>query len=360
MRAPVPPQPAPRPVQSRAVGTVADAQSVSDSSPQIGRLVFATERYCDARDYLLSFHGKAFSISRLQPPSSSRLWCCHRQAQVKRIWLDVTQVRCANKFEIMSPELTDRFLLQFPLSGSCLVQQDGARYVAPQGSVFIINPYSPARKLWSGSMSQIMVWIDRALVETVLQEELGYELDRQLEFVTPDRAGVTHDATLLSHILHIASCIEMASGDPLHWRFARRLERCLIASILTSLKHNYSEEFGRSERHAAPYYVRRVEKFFKENLEDAITMRDVFDVAGVRGRTLFYGFRRYRKTTPMAFLKALRLEESRRRLLKTAAVGGSVTDIAMSCGFNHAGIFARAYKRRFGETPSETLRRGFN
>jgi len=57
-------------------------------------------------------------------------------------------------------------------------------------------------------------------------------------------------------------------------------------------------------------------------------------------------------------LKMLRLEEARMRLLRASEVGGSVTNVAASCGFGHPGIFAREYKRRFGETPSDTLKRG--
>ena len=34
-----------------------------------------------------------------------------------------------------------------------------------------------------------------------------------------------------------------------------------------------------------------------------------------------------------------------------------VTDIAMRWGFQHLGRFCQIYKRRFGETPTATLRR---
>ena len=37
-----------------------------------------------------------------------------------------------------------------------------------------------------------------------------------------------------------------------------------------------------------------------------------------------------------------------------------MTQIAMTWGFNHLGRFATDYRDRFGETPSETYRRGRN
>lgn len=40
-----------------------------------------------------------------------------------------------------------------------------------------------------------------------------------------------------------------------------------------------------------------------------------------------------------------------------ARAGSSVTSIALDWGFDHLGRFAASYKKRFGETPRETLKR---
>ena len=60
--------------------------------------------------------------------------------------------------------------------------------------------------------------------------------------------------------------------------------------------------------------------------------------------------------TPMEFLRHVRMRLARQRLLH-ARPGDSVTGIATRCGFAHLGRFAVDYKRRFGESPSETLER---
>jgi hypothetical protein len=52
----------------------------------------------------------------------------------------------------------------------------------------------------------------------------------------------------------------------------------------------------------------------------------------------------------------LRLDEARRQLVADSAV--TVTSVAMGLGFNHMGRFSRDYRRRFGESPSRTFRRG--
>jgi transcriptional regulator GlxA family with amidase domain len=57
----------------------------------------------------------------------------------------------------------------------------------------------------------------------------------------------------------------------------------------------------------------------------------------------------------MAYLRRVRLQKVREELLRDSADG--VTDIATRWGFEHLGRFAGAYRRRYGETPSETRRR---
>jgi AraC-like DNA-binding protein len=46
-----------------------------------------------------------------------------------------------------------------------------------------------------------------------------------------------------------------------------------------------------------------------------------------------------------------------RNALLRAEPDDSVTVIAMACGFTHMSRFALEYRRRFGERPSDTLRR---
>ena len=58
----------------------------------------------------------------------------------------------------------------------------------------------------------------------------------------------------------------------------------------------------------------------------------------------------------MTRLRHSRLQQVRRRLLD-AAPGETVTSLATQWGFFHLGRFSGLYRRQFGESPSETLRR---
>jgi len=76
---------------------------------------------------------------------------------------------------------------------------------------------------------------------------------------------------------------------------------------------------------------------------------------GVAPRTLQKHFRRFLDRTPLELIRELRLDRARQLLLRGPAA--NVTDIAARCGFNHLGRFAARYHRRYGESPSATLRR---
>jgi transcriptional regulator GlxA family with amidase domain len=104
--------------------------------------------------------------------------------------------------------------------------------------------------------------------------------------------------------------------------------------------------------------VRRAEHFIEANAGNAIDLEDLAEVAGVSARALQMGFRRFRNTTPMAYLRAVRLEQARTKLAKAKRNGASVASVAHLCGFVHLGRFASDYKDRFNEPPSQTLLRG--
>jgi AraC-like DNA-binding protein len=106
----------------------------------------------------------------------------------------------------------------------------------------------------------------------------------------------------------------------------------------------------------APRCVRKAEAYIDEHAGEAIRLGDIAAAARVPPRTLQDGFRRFRTRTPMQYLNDRRLEIARRRLLM-AADDERVIDVAMECGFLHLGRFAEAYRARFSESPSVTLRR---
>ena len=108
----------------------------------------------------------------------------------------------------------------------------------------------------------------------------------------------------------------------------RRVASMLASALLVGLPHNHSRVFEAAERSIAPASVRRAERFIEENAVKAIGLADVASAAGVSARALQMAFRRFRDTTPMAHLRALRLELARSELARAGQNGGSVASVA--------------------------------
>jgi AraC-like DNA-binding protein len=324
------------------------------SAALLGPAAFRSAGAEDARGYTSSF-SQPFAMTRVS--RRSRIVFAHARRRLPHVCMDLVDVECDEPFVIAGPELGDRYLVQIAFSGRCTVEQGSRSFTADAGSVFVINPFAPSKKRWSGGCQQLMLWVERTALDRVLADELGRRPSRRLEVLPEGDPVGPADTPELRRLVDLATEAAVLAGDA-HWRLVRQLERSVLVALLTSLSHTYRADLDRTPSDTVPYYVRRAECFLREHFAEPIDMRDVVEAAGTSARSLYYGFRTYRGTTPVAYLKQLRLSEARTRLLAVAERGGRVTDVALECGYTHLGMFARDYRARYGESPSESRKRG--
>ena len=99
--------------------------------------------------------------------------------------------------------------------------------------------------------------------------------------------------------------------------------------------------------------IAETRELVRKNADMPISVAEVCQQLGISRRTLQYCFQNLLNTTPMAYLRAERLNGVR-TMLKTA---NSVTEAAAHWGFWHFGHFSQEYKKMFDELPSTTFRR---
>jgi len=165
---------------------------------------------------------------------------------------------------------------------------------------------------------------------------LGASLKRQLDFVLeefgrPD--GIADNSVALASMTDL-----------------------LARLVLVALPHNHADQLEAGRAGAVPAYVRRAEAFMRAHCAEPIRMAQVADAAGCSLRTLDAVFRQFRGTTPLGALHGIRLEQVHREL-SLAATDAPLAAIARRHGFTNASRFTLAFRRRFGEAPSEVLRR---
>lgn len=104
-----------------------------------------------------------------------------------------------------------------------------------------------------------------------------------------------------------------------------------------------------------PRAVRRALEAMQANVGHRWSIQELAAIAGTSGRTLQRQFLVFLGKTPHAALRDIGFEQARRELL--LGLPGKVMDVATRCGFPHLGRFAVEYRRRYGETPSQTVKR---
>jgi AraC-like DNA-binding protein len=137
--------------------------------------------------------------------------------------------------------------------------------------------------------------------------------------------------------------------------FRMGIEDMLLTALL-GLPNRYSSELEQTPRgDLPPRVVRLAEEYIEAHADEAVSVSDLVHVCGCSQSALFQAFHTARGYSPMQFLTEVRLCRAHQRLSSDS--GHTVSSVAFDAGFNHLGRFAEAYRKRFGETPSETLGR---
>jgi AraC-like DNA-binding protein len=129
------------------------------------------------------------------------------------------------------------------------------------------------------------------------------------------------------------------------------MEDCLVS--LFSLASSAPDSGSAAHRST----LRRAEDFLIQHLTKPVARSELARAAGVSIRTISRGFRERHGVSPMAWLKERRLEATHSELRDAVPGEVTVTDVALRYGFENPGRFAAEYRQRFGENPSQTLRR---
>ena len=103
----------------------------------------------------------------------------------------------------------------------------------------------------------------------------------------------------------------------------------------------------------------RARDYIEANADRDITLADIAAAAFASPRAVQLSFRRHLDTTPMAYLRRVRLERAHVELgASSPADGTTVTQVAAHWGFASMGRFAQDYRAVYGVRPSETLGEG--
>lgn len=142
--------------------------------------------------------------------------------------------------------------------------------------------------------------------------------------------------------LHIIKCTH---GDRLANGAARYIYHQSLRSPDTNQVPAPLEPLGST----APQIIKDAIKVMEENLEEPVPIPRICSKTNVSQRHLDRLFARYVKKTPALYYRDIRLDRARGLVTQTDM---ALSEVALASGFSSHVHFSRAYRQRFGLTPS--------
>ncbi len=334
---------------------VADPHMIAGAALPLARFPVVATRDPDlAREQI----GRVFCPHGLilaDPGTAARFEARHHSAAFGG--LTINFVSYGARVEI-DPGCLDRFfLLQIPLAGSALVRNGAHETLADRGRATLLSPALPTRMVWEAGCQKLIVLVPRGLLEEHVVRVLDrvprpFDFDPAIDLLHPRGAAILSQARLVQHL---AESREWPGSAP------DAVERELASAFVTLLVGHMLERGGAVPAQAqrvsvAPAHVRRAEEYIRAHLDSALSLPHLAERAGSSMRSLQDGFRQFRDSTISDFILAQRLDRWR-ALILAADPEAKVGDLALGVGLNHLGRAAAAYRDRFGEAPSQTLRK---
>ncbi len=223
------------------------------------------------------------------------------------------------------------------------------------GECFLLPPDQPYQVAWNSVAAEVTT----LSFEDLLRDALGL-VERatvNVDFTRPiTPAAGRHWSQTMRYVQSSVSNSPLLAAAPL----ARRELGWLVSSAVLACFPNSTLD-AESPPYAAdtPQPLRRALTFIDEHAGDAITLNQIAVAAHLSPRGLQATFRRHLDTTPLARLRSVRMERAHRDLQNAEPGNTSVAALAARWGFTHLGRFAVDYRRRYGSSPSQTLRGSF-
>ncbi|BBX63106.1 transcriptional regulator [Mycobacterium saskatchewanense] len=257
------------------------------------------------------------------------------------------------------PMLGQYFGVHMPMNGRAFVNHRGRAFEANTIRALVTSPGEALRVAFDHDSPHLLIRIEQRAMAAHLTRLLGRSLNKPLEFepdfdLASEAAMRWHTAVQLIHseVFHPGSLIQRGQG-------IGAIEELVMSTLLQLQPSNYHEEILQpAQPDPRRAVVHDAMDYIDDHLAERITMERLAKAVHMSVRSIQQGFREELNMTPMTYVRERRLERVHEELMDAMPADGvTVTAVAERWGFNHLGSFAVEYRKRWGESPSDTLRR---
>lgn len=227
---------------------------------------------------------------------------------------------------------------------------------ADDNSVFVLRGGDDFMFHMPTGMDLLSLTFDESLYDEVvagLGSQANFDkLLRQSVIQVPVERLQNARRRMLAMFSEVMQNCELA-GTPGH---EEGFERAMLTEFLLLIADPSSAARPRDTQSSHSFIVDRCHQIAISDSSAAPSVIELCQQLHVSRRTVQNSFRNVAETTPLHYLRSLRLNGVRRELASTAPTEASIGDIAARWGFFHLSHFAADYHELFGELPSQTRR----
>lgn len=194
---------------------------------------------------------------------------------------------------------------------------------------------------------------EQALEQTASAKELNLLLRQPVIKVSPQRF-----AQARRRLLGLFSQA-LADDDLDSTRHRERevvLEQAMLGELLQLMTDPACDKQQRSPSSTRSFIVEKCHRLTTTEMINVPSVIELCQRLQVSRRTVQNSFRAVAETTPLNYLRSVRLNGVRRALMSTRGCDLSIGDAAAQWGFYHLSHFAAEYQELFAELPSQTVR----
>jgi len=242
-------------------------------------------------------------------------------------------------------------------SGHLESTHKGSSLRAGPGAVAVYQPEGHAAAHWAAGSRMLAVKIDRYAVDDALSDALRRQVTSQPDFTPAMPIDAAPTRSWVNMLMLFKEQLFRRDNLLNHPMVGMPFVDSLVRGFLVAAEHPHREALAEGKQVIMPRAIRAAVEIIEEEAHLPLTLSSIANRSYLSVRALQLGFQRHLGTSPMAYLRDVRLRRAHQALLESDPASVTVASVAYRWGFTNLGRFAAVHAARYREPPGKTLRR---
>lgn len=287
---------------------------------------------------------------------SRQLSFWHKSVEIDGLSLHYIDYQCdSDTISVLLERPGSDLVVKLPIEGSARITSGGKERTISPNEFCVLQPGVPWQTDMEGNSRHLTLVIDADWLSSYLLSSARHLRPEDLSFGNEVFSLNTHGILLSSVVSGMANGMVKADDALLNDSVVTHLKQLITSSVLNLSPEFHKASSDRDLNSTLPEHIRRARNFIEGHLTDDIKLHDIVNASGMTKRTVQAGFRMHLGTTPLSYLKLMRLRATHDRLKSSHSQDCTVTQVAMEYGFFHLSNFSQDFRKTFGSNPSDVL-----